>query len=348
MNRTAGHCGRRFGPPPRGFTLAELVVALVVVGLVLVSVTASVSRIGASRDLARVRLAAHQRAIDALEALRRDIASAIRSNDLFDCRVLVSSSVIRTRVGELDRSELLLLATRLDPIREIRYNGEGVEYEVQYRIIDDADGSALWRRRDPVPDEHLDAGGVAEPVADNIVSLFVEAYDGEGWRTEWDSDDEGLPLALRVTIVASGAGRGEDPLARPESLVAMRTVVPIDRVPAPRDEEAEAAARQQAAEEAAAAAGADPSLIGVGAQGPADATAVPVPPGQGGAIEGGGVRRPGDGMRGGGRAGGQGLGTTGGAAGAGGGGRGGAVGGGRGGGGGGGRGGGGAGGMGAR
>jgi len=345
MSRSARQAADRASRNRRGFTLAELVVALVVIALVLTAVTTSISRIGRSRDVVRVRIAAHQRAIDALEALRRDIASTIRHEDLFYCRVVLNGSSIRSRVGELDRSEMLLFNTRLDPVREILYNGEGLEYEVQYRVADDRDGSALWRRRDPVPDDTPEGGGMVDPLAENVVSLLVEAYDGEAWMTDWDSDDDGLPLALRVTVIASGAGAGEDPMSRPEALVSLRTVVPIDRAPPPRDEEALAAAQQEAMEAAAAAAGLDPATLGAGTSGPAEVqggVAVPVRPGGSTPMLRGGAEGA-EGMRGGGNRGGGGMRGGG----AGGGGRG-AGGGGGGGGGGGARGGGGAGGAGAR
>lgn len=255
----------------RGFTIAELVIALVVAGIVLVGVTTALGKIGQSREIARTRLAAHQRGIDALEALRRDIASTIRSDDLFFCRMVVSSGSQRTRGGIVDRSELLLFSSRLDPVRSIEYNGEGLEYETQYRVAEDRDGSALWRRRDPVPDDNPEGGGVVEPIADNVVGFFVEAYDGESWRTDWDSDDDGIPKALRVSVVSSGTGPDVDPMNEPESLVMLRTIVPIDRVPAPIDEDAIAEAKEAAAVAAAEAAGVDPSVVGAGTAGAAGA-----------------------------------------------------------------------------
>lgn len=257
-----------------GFTIAELIVALIVAGVVLVGVTTALTKIGQAREISRVRLAAHQRAIDALESLRRDIVSTIRTDDLFFTRMVLNSGSQRLRSGVVDRSELLLFSSRLQPVRDIVYNGEGVEYETQYRISDDRDGSALWRRRDPVPDDNPEGGGVAEPVADNVVGFFVEAYDGESWRSDWDSDDDGIPKALRVSVVSSGVGPETDPMAEPESLVLVRTVVPIDRVPAPRDEEAEALARAEMAAAAAAAAGVDPSTVGSGTSGPTGAGSV--------------------------------------------------------------------------
>ncbi|MBM4111837.1 MAG: prepilin-type N-terminal cleavage/methylation domain-containing protein, partial [Phycisphaerae bacterium] len=269
-------CDRRRAERPirtarRGFTIAELIVALVIAGIVLIGVTTALGRIGQTREISRTRLAAHQRALDAIEALRRDVIATIRTDDLFFTRIVINSGSQRTRAGTLDRSELLIFNNRLQPVRDIVYNGEGSEYETQYRVAEDRDGSALWRRRDPVPDDNPEGGGVVEPVADKVVGLFIEAYDGDTWRSDWDSDDDGIPRALRVSVASSGVGSEADPFDQPESIVMLRTVIPIDRVPAPRDFEAEAEAQLAAAAAATEEAGA---AAGVGATGAASSVQI--------------------------------------------------------------------------
>ncbi|MBX3354726.1 MAG: prepilin-type N-terminal cleavage/methylation domain-containing protein [Phycisphaeraceae bacterium] len=252
---------------PRGFTIAELVVALVVAALVLTAISTSVSRIGRSRELVQIRLSAHQRAIDAVESLRRDLNSIIRSTDLFQTRLVITESVMNTRSGPVDRSEVILFATRLMPVRDIEYNGEGIEYETQYRVMDDSAGSALWRRRDPVPDDTPDGGGVVEPVADGVIGLYLEAYDGENWWPAWDSDEDGLPLAVRVTVTVAGAAPDRDPNLPPEAIITLRTLVAIDRVPEPIDEELERLAREQEAAAALAEAAGAGGMGGLGDRG---------------------------------------------------------------------------------
>lgn len=265
---------------PRGFTIAELLVALLVAAIVLVTISTSLNRIGYGRELAHARLAANQRAVDALEAIRRDLNSALRHDDLFLTRLAIAEGPGLSRHGAIERGELLLFTTRLNPVREIVYSGEGIEYETQYRIMDDSAGSALWRRRDPVPDDAPEGGGLAEPIADGVIGVAFEAYDGESWWTNWDSDDDGLPMAVRATVYASGVGPDEDPAESPELIVALRTIVAIDRVPPPRDEEAEQLARDAMA----AAAGETGGDVAAGAGGAAAGAA-----GSAGAVGPGGV-----------------------------------------------------------
>ena len=242
----------------RGFTIIELVVAIMITAIISGAVASSLSQLGKARDISRIRMTASRRASDALENIRRDVQSTVRSDDLFDTRLRLAPEVARTPNGEVDRDQMLLFATRLRPIRSIEYSGEGNEYETQYRIEEDRDGPALWRRRDAVPDEFEDAGGIAEPIGDGVVALRFEAFDGESWVQVWDSDVDGLPISIRATVTASGARPGEDAFLDARSLSVMRTEIPIDRVIKPKLDAATLAAiaEEEAAAQAAAGGGA--------------------------------------------------------------------------------------------
>ncbi|MBL9119416.1 MAG: prepilin-type N-terminal cleavage/methylation domain-containing protein [Phycisphaerae bacterium] len=238
-----------------GFTLVELIVAGMVSVIVVGAITISLSKIGRGREVTARRLDAHIRATLALDAVRRDVASVMRSADLFESRLLIQDGSVSNRLGDLDRDELLVFSNRLTTARPAdQYQGEGNEYETQIRIMDDELGSALWMRRDPVPDRNPDAGGVAIPTVDGVVSLQMEAYDGESWYPDWDSDLYGYPWAVRVSVTAAGRKNGEDPIFDNEAFVTLRTTVAIDRIIPPLNEEEEASKEENAAEEGAEAA----------------------------------------------------------------------------------------------
>ena len=253
----------------RGFTIIELVVAIMIAAIISGAVASSISQLGKARNISRIHMTASRRASDALENIRKDVQSTVRSDDLFDTRLRLAPEVARSPIGEVDRDQMLLFATRLRPIRSIEYSGEGNEYETQYRIEEDRDGPALWRRRDAVPDEFEDAGGIAEPIGDGVIGVRFEAFDGENWVQEWDSDVDGLPISIRATVTASGARPGEDAFLDARSLSVMRTEIPIDRVIKPKLDAATLAAiaEEEAAAQAAAggAAGGDAAIGGTGA-----------------------------------------------------------------------------------
>jgi type II secretory pathway pseudopilin PulG len=216
-----------------GFTLVEVMLAAVISTFVLGSITVSLSQLSRAKDSSKTRLDAHLRADAALNAIRRDIVSVIRSDDLFWTRLLIRPDTVRTPIGDLDRDEILVFNNQLRAIHDIDFNGEGMQYETQYRVAMSDAGAFLWQRRDPVPDEHPLAGGIATPLVEGIVALRFEAYNGTEWFREWDSDDRGLPEAVRITLIASGNRNGQDIWDAP--LAHLRTVVAIDRVLQPAD-----------------------------------------------------------------------------------------------------------------
>ncbi len=266
----------------RAFTLAELLIAGTIAMIVAAVVTASLAQFSAAREVCKLRLDSHVRALAALETVRKELQASLRSDDLFHSRVLIvddhTATVTDAGGIEVDRDELLVYNTRLRTVRDTEYNGSGQEFETHFRIEDDDLGSALWMRADSQPDQYERGGGSATPIMDGVVALKFEAYDGAGWYDQWDSDEEGLPWALRVTVKALGTQPGDaiDPAVR--DLVTLSTVVPIDRAPQPMVQiaafEKKLAAEAAAAEQAAAAEGAAAAAAaGVSAEGAIDGAA---------------------------------------------------------------------------
>jgi prepilin-type N-terminal cleavage/methylation domain-containing protein len=217
----------------RGFTLVEMLVAAMLTAMLLGSVSMTLSRLSRAKNTCKSRLEAYMRADLALNLIRRDVASLIRSDDLFDTRFLLNDYVVSTSIGDLDRDELLIFNTRMRPIRNIDFNGEGIEYETQYRVTGEGAGTMLWQRRDAVPDEYSEAGGMATPLVRNLISLNIEAYDGRQWWNSWDSDADGIPHAVRISVIASGA-RPDEPAYETVHAV-LSTAVAIDRARPPAD-----------------------------------------------------------------------------------------------------------------
>ena len=239
--RTYGSSRRR---NRRAFTLVELIVAGMAAMLVIGAVTISLFQSARARSTTKTRLVAYSRANTALDILRREIASVMRRSDLFETRLLLHDDATTNRGGEFDRDELLLFNTSLRPTRPNEYSGEGQEYESQFRIGEDKTGIAMWQRRDAVPDEWSDAGGLAIPMTLGIVGLKIEAYDGQAWFDEWDSDLDGLPWAIRITVTANGKEPGKAADEDPGHYATLRTQVAIDRIvppppPEPEEEEEE-------------------------------------------------------------------------------------------------------------
>ena len=228
----------------RGFTLIELLVAGMMATIVLGTITLSLSQLGSSKSISRQRLEAHSRCDLAMRTIRKDIITTLRRGDLFYTRVLITDATHRFDGEIVNNDELLLFDGSLRANKEIDFNGEGMEYETQFRIEShDEFGTALWKRRDAILDDNPIGGGMATPISTGVIALELEAFDGTSWFSSWDTDDNGMPHAIRITVTTSGMNSVDEE----SPLVTLRTVVPIDRYQSPDDklvqlaEEAEAA-----------------------------------------------------------------------------------------------------------
>jgi len=213
-------------PRRSGFTLVEVVIATLIAAFVLGSLATTVGQLARARDTSKLRLDAHLRADRALSEIRRDIASVIRHQDLHWTRLHIQDGMFRLNpTDEFNRDEILVFSTDLRSVHDLDFQGEGMQHETHYRIETGEYGSALWQRRDPVPDEYGFGGGIASPIVNGVIGLTIEAYDGYEWHRRWDSDEFGLPYAVRITVVASGHRNGNDLYDAPRATMRIRSSI---------------------------------------------------------------------------------------------------------------------------
>jgi hypothetical protein len=207
----------------RALTLVELLVGVLVAALVAGAAGGVLSQQVRAESRAHARREAFERAVLGADLIARDLMNAVRHEDLSQARL----RIVRGGTDREPRDEVLVLARAVARVRPAAAGPEGGQIEVQYRIapVDVAPGVALWRRADPGLDRFQDAGGVAAPVVPGAAGLRLEAGDGVSWFDGWDSDELGLPHAVRILVRAqSDDGRAG---------AWARRVVALDRVPVP-------------------------------------------------------------------------------------------------------------------
>lgn len=219
-------------PRSRGFTLIELIIALLLGAIAASAVTLVLSNATRSRDGIRGRVEAFSRAEIAANSIAGDLMNIVRDSDLYFVRVVVINGNPTATVADLaagataDRDELLMMSVINVPTRNTDEQPESDEAEVQYRIVEGSVATPkprLFRRADAGPDDVQEGGGVVSPLIDGVVGLSVQASDGETWYDDWDSDLDGLPHMVRIVVTASSAdGR---------YLRTVRRVVAVDRPP---------------------------------------------------------------------------------------------------------------------
>jgi type II secretion system protein J len=217
----AGAAGTDWAGSVRAFTLIELIVAVIVGTVVAGATTTAVMTLVRGKNRAIARHEAYRRAETAVSRVAMDLQSVIRDRDLAACRVMVTDS--GPGVGGVESDGLLVFTRSLVAVRGGEGVPEGADREVQYKLMAEGTGSSLWRRTQAGVDDYSNAGGVATPVVDGIVSFTVRAMDRASWFDAWDSDSLGMPHAVAVTAV----GVSDDGTVRATA----RRVVAIDRVP---------------------------------------------------------------------------------------------------------------------
>lgn len=213
---------------PRGFTLIELVVALIIGVVVTGATTAIVRQFSRAKSRAVARQEAFARAAAGADRIATDIELLVRDEELTFAKASIQNGGDPTSGAD----GLTLVTRSLRRVRTQTDNPEGADREVMFHVEHLPD--ALWRRTDAPADEFLDAGGIAEPIVRGVVGLSVQASDGVTWLEDWDSDRDGFPHGVRVTVTAladDGTTKG----------TARRTVA-LDRTPLPviADESADA------------------------------------------------------------------------------------------------------------
>jgi len=189
------------------FTLIELVISAAVMSIILGASYLCLSSGVSGQRLIETRADATQRGRVALAIVSADLRSA--------CSVFKGSPFLgMNRVtGEVEADNLDFATHHYDP----KTSTQGDYCEVSYFLSKDPQTGqwALFRRRDPTPDDEPLAGGTREEIIRGLSGLRFEYYDGFEWFDEWGDPDgrgkaaasqkyqpnlEGMPEAVRITL----------------------------------------------------------------------------------------------------------------------------------------------------
>ena len=203
----------------RGFTLAEVLVALTIgtfISLVAVgalkTVSASAQLVGgASERNAELRFAARM--------IARDLTNLYRDPDQRSMRLTGTSQM----ADNPDQMPFLCFYT-VGRTKARPAQPEGEVYEVEYILRSSADdedtmapgqgeppSQTLYRRLWPNPDRNGEPGGILTPIAERVAAFLVRFHDGKEWVDAWPEASQSIPELVEVTLAMEPEGRG-DPL----------------------------------------------------------------------------------------------------------------------------------------
>lgn len=191
-----------------GFTLIEMVISAALMALILVSAYACLNACLASQKMIEPRA-------DVLQNAR--VAMALMTADLRDaCPLSPSFALLGTprMLGKVEADNLDFATHNYTPRRP----HEGNFCEVSYFVDQDPQTGqlCLYRRQNPTLALDPLSGGKREEIAQNVLGVRFEYFDGEDWYDSWGStnsiagvnpsselpaNDEDLPEAVRITLM---------------------------------------------------------------------------------------------------------------------------------------------------
>jgi type II secretion system protein J len=200
----------------RGFTLLELLIALIIFATVIAAVY---SLFDTSRKLvsrADYRSQLFQTARAALQSIEEDVRGAVMSGSAFDIGFI-----------GVDGGSASEPADKLQVVSASRYTAGvydvnatppvfGIDLAlVQYWIETDTTRKAHGLVKDRPPELTPLNGPVQRDedlveISRDVVFLNFRYYDGTNWLDSWDSTQSGtLPMAVEATVYVRGEWRGE-------------------------------------------------------------------------------------------------------------------------------------------
>lgn len=177
------------------FTLVEVLVATMVTVLVAGSTVAIVRSSVASRERARRQMNLQQEIRSALNIVATTLRNAYRAGG--EQRMLAGMND-EVDLRPADRLRFFAISHRR--VRSGQPESDVKEFEFSLMETDGMELPVLVRRSDPTWNEVPDEGGVLEHIARGVVRFDVVYYDGVEWQEDWDSRDDGWPVAIRVII----------------------------------------------------------------------------------------------------------------------------------------------------
>jgi hypothetical protein len=225
------------------FTLIELIISSGLMSVLLVGAYMCLSAGISGQKLVEARADVAQKARVALALISADLRSACPlSKD-------VEFSGVQRVIGKVQADNIDFGTHNYFP--KAPHESDFCEVSYFVDMNRETGNFSLWRRRDSSPDPEPLAGGTREEVAENVLGVRFEYYDGFKWYDDWGDPDKqrraetsrlehpnlfGLPEAVRITLSFSPesakkkkqASEPEEEPENPPEAVVYQTVVRLN------------------------------------------------------------------------------------------------------------------------
>ncbi|NVN89215.1 MAG: prepilin-type N-terminal cleavage/methylation domain-containing protein [Desulfuromonadales bacterium] len=175
-----------------GFTLLELLIALVLLSLLTTALYASYFSVVKARERAVAGMEERRELGATLDLLRREINSTVYNRDDKRLRFVVED---RDNFGK-PASNLELTTLAVPQTGQVRPES-GIR-AVRYEMVEKNKQTILTRREQDLFYDWQTAKPY--PQMERISGFLVECYDGSKWVRTWSSLNPNLPAQVRITV----------------------------------------------------------------------------------------------------------------------------------------------------
>jgi len=186
-----------------GFTLLEILIAVVLLGILTTALYASYFTVFKARERAAEGMEARRELGATLDLLRREIASSQYVRSSVPLAQANPQDRLRFVVEDRDYfgkpSSILEFTTLAPPPDESSRNESGIN-AVRYEILETKNKQRILTRK--VRDVFFElAPEKANPQMERISGFLVECYDGSTWLKTWNTEFKPtLPTRVRITV----------------------------------------------------------------------------------------------------------------------------------------------------
>jgi general secretion pathway protein J len=185
--------------PNRGFTLLEVLIAVVLLGILSTALYGSYFGVMRARDRASTGMESRRELGATLDLIRREVSSAQFNRTDKRLRFVVED---RDNFGT--QASTLELTTLAPPAVQ-NFSESGVIIAT-YRMAEKNKQRSLTRQERDLFSETTEIA--AYPQMEQISAFLVECYDGSKWVKSWDTAINGtLPRSVRVTVQVAEEGK---------------------------------------------------------------------------------------------------------------------------------------------
>jgi general secretion pathway protein J len=185
-----------------GFTLLEVLIAVVLLGILTAALYGSYFGVIRARDRASAGMESRRELGATLDRIRREVSSSLP--------VIAANEQLKPRFVVEDRDNFgtpasTLTLTTLAPPAVLNRSESGIVL-VTYKMVEKDKKRILTRQERDLFSEESNVR--AFPQMEQISSFLVECYDGSKWVKSWDTATNGRrPTAVRVTVQVEEEGK---------------------------------------------------------------------------------------------------------------------------------------------